>query len=102
MTTILVALTALALLVAGYTLGRYRPYRRLGDWADWQLRFHLHRWASKPRQAALLTLLLLTDPFGTVHAWRHRKDPPPPRSPAIQIDPDWAAKRRAQLADEET
>ncbi|MFD0555353.1 hypothetical protein ACFQ0X_43845 [Streptomyces rectiviolaceus] len=97
--TLTAVLIAVALLV-GYALGRVRPYNRLGDWADWQLRFHLDRWASKPRQAALLTLLLLTDPFATVHAWRHRKDHPPPRSPALQIDPDWVAKRRAATTEE--
>lgn len=99
MTTALIAFAALAV---GYILGRVQPYDRLANWADWQLRFHLDRWTSKPRQAALLTLLLITDPFATVHAWRHRKDPPPPRSPAVQINSDWVAKRRAQLADEET
>lgn len=74
---------ALALLAAGYTIGRLRPYERLADWANWQLRFHLDRWTSKPRQTALFTLLLLTDPVNTVHGWRHRNDPPPPRSPAV-------------------
>jgi hypothetical protein len=34
-------------------------------------------------------------------AWKHRNDPPPPRSPAPTFDPDWAAKRRAAANNEE-
>lgn len=89
------ALGLLAGVAVGYVLGRIKPYERLADWTDWQLRFHLARWTSRPRQAALFTLLLITDPRRTVHAWKHRNDPPPPRSPAPTFDPDWAAKRRA-------
>lgn len=76
---------ALGLLTVGYAIGRYRPYEKLADWTDWQLRFHLNRWTSRPRQVVLFTLLLITDPVRTVHGWRHRNDPPPPRSPAVQI-----------------
>lgn len=76
---------ALALLAAGYAIGRYRPYEKLADWTDWQLRFHLDRWTSRPRQVALFTLLLITDPVRTVYGWRHRHDPLPSRSPAVQI-----------------
>lgn len=78
--------SALALLAVGYAIGRLRPYQRLGDWADWQLRFHLDRWTSRPRQAVLFGLLLVTDPVRTIDAWRHRKDPPPRRSPAVRIN----------------
>ncbi|MFJ2110569.1 hypothetical protein ACIOEX_01350 [Streptomyces sp. NPDC087850] len=77
--------TAVAALAAGYGLGRWRPWVRLGDWADWQLRFYLDRWASRPRQAVLFGLLLATDPARTVHAWRHRADPPQPLAPAPRI-----------------
>ncbi|GAA2946338.1 MULTISPECIES: hypothetical protein [Streptomyces] len=76
----------LAALAAGYGLGRYQPWRRLGDWVNWQLRFHLNRWnSSRPRQAALFALLLATDPVNTVWAWWHRKDPPPPKSPPVRL-----------------
>jgi hypothetical protein len=95
------AAAALGLFAAGYALGRIRPWDRLADWADWQLRFHLNRWTSRPRQAALFALLLLTDPIRTIYAWRHRNDPPPLRSPALTFDPDWAAKRRAAANNEE-
>ncbi|TRV72564.1 hypothetical protein FKN01_29690 [Streptomyces sp. 130] len=78
------ALAVLAALAAGYGLGRWRPWYRLGDWANWQVRFHFARWnGSRPREAALFVLLLATDPVRTVRAWRHRNDPPPPRSPAL-------------------
>lgn len=81
--TALVVLTALA---AGYGIGRWRPWCRLGDWADWQVRFHLTRWnGSRSREAVLFLLLLATDPVRTVRAWRHRHDPPPPLSPPVRI-----------------
>lgn len=83
--TVWIAAVALA---AGYGLGRWRPWMRLGDWADWQLRFHLGRWSSRPRQTALFTLLLLTDPVRTVHAWRRRNDPPASRSEPLRFDSD--------------
>ncbi|MER6534344.1 hypothetical protein ABT215_11135 [Streptomyces sp900105755] len=65
----------LAALVAGYVIGRVQPYTRLADWANWQLRFHIDRWqSSRPRQAVLFTLLLITDSARTIHAWRHRNE----------------------------
>ncbi|MGV9803901.1 hypothetical protein ACWDTP_38270 [Mycobacterium sp. NPDC003449] len=73
-------LAAAVLLAAGYALGRIRPWDRLATWANWEVRFHLDRWATRPRQTALFVLLLMTDPIGTVRAWRHRHDPPAPRS----------------------
>ncbi|MEV1040511.1 hypothetical protein AB0J01_28255 [Streptomyces sp. NPDC050204] len=79
MTTVLVALAALAV---GYGLGRWQPYVRLAEWANWQLRLSLHRWTSRPRQAVLFVLLLVTDPVRTVRAWRGRHDPPPPKAPS--------------------
>ncbi|QKN87635.1 hypothetical protein SEA_CUMBERBATCH_52 [Streptomyces phage Cumberbatch] len=83
-----VAVAVLAALIAGYGLGRWQPYDRLAEWANWELRFHLDRWTSRPRQAALFALLLLTDPVGTVRAWRHRHDPPPPKSPPLRFRTD--------------
>lgn len=64
-------------LAAGYTGGRARPGRHLGDWTNQQLRFHPDRWSSRPRQAALLALLLITHPRRTARAWRkrHCKEP---------------------------
>ncbi|MFJ4703156.1 hypothetical protein ACIP5N_33900 [Streptomyces sp. NPDC088768] len=65
----------LAALIVGYMAGRTRPYDRLADWADWQVRFHLDRWTTRPRMLALFTLLLFTDPARTLSAWRRRNDP---------------------------
>ncbi|MGX9921766.1 hypothetical protein ACWIG4_18150 [Streptomyces sp. NPDC002248] len=75
----------LAALVAGYGLGRWRPWMRFGDWANWEMRFHLDRYTTRPRQALLFAALLATDTRETVRAWRHRHDPPPPREPAPTI-----------------
>lgn len=72
----LTAVVAAAALLVGYGLGRWRPWMRLGDWANWQVRFHLDRWTTRPRQVVLFGLLLATDPAHTIHAWRHRHDPP--------------------------
>lgn len=72
-----------AALAVGYLLGRTRPYERLADWTNWQLRFEINRWVPKHRQVLLFALLLLTDTRRTVHAWRHRKDPEPERAPAM-------------------
>lgn len=68
-------LALLAALIVGYVGGRTRPYNRLADWADWQVRFRLDRWTTRPRLLALFTLLLITDPVRTLSAWRRRNDP---------------------------
>lgn len=81
------ALALLAALAVGYGLGRWQPWRRLGDWTNWQLRFHLDRWESRPCQAVLFALLLTTDPTRTVRAWRRRNDPAATRSPAMTFTP---------------
>lgn len=81
---------ALALLAAGYALGRFRPVHRAFDWANWE-----HYSTRRPtglRYAAVFTLLsaenlgwLITHPRQGWHAWKHRNDTPPPRSPAVGI-----------------
>ncbi|MGS2592050.1 hypothetical protein [Streptomyces hebeiensis] len=81
------AVLTVAALAAGYGLGRWRPWLRLGDWANWQLRFHLNRWTSRPRQAALFGLLLATDPAHTMRAWRRRNEPSRPLAPAMRFRP---------------
>lgn len=82
-------LAAVATLAAGYFLGRARPVHRALDWANWQ------RYGRRPtglQYAAMWTLLsaenigwLIAHPVQGWHAWKHRNDPPPPRSPAPQI-----------------
>lgn len=104
MTTALIALTALAI---GYGLGRYRPAHRISDWAHWQTygktpaRRTARWWAVWAVISTENLALLLRHPIRAWHAWKHRNDPPPPRSPVLQFDSNWVAKRRAQHADEE-
>lgn len=74
---ILIAITV------GYTLGRIQPYDRLAEWTNWELRFHLDRWQSRPRQVALFALLLITDPVNLMAACRRRDDPEPKPGPIV-------------------
>lgn len=83
-----------AVLAAGYGLGRWRPARRASDWASWLpysrppvTRRHIRWWLAQPVYAAQIVLMLLLEPRATIHNWRHRHDPPPPRSPAIRFRP---------------
>ncbi|MGW4493809.1 hypothetical protein [Streptomyces sp. NPDC004376] len=78
-----------AALMGGYILGRARLGHRASDWANWQ------RLSARPtglRYAAVWTVLsaenigwLLAHPVRGWHAWQHRHDPPPPRSPAVRF-----------------
>jgi hypothetical protein len=80
-----IELTAILLLAVGYLAGRIRPYVRLAEWTNWQLRFHTDQWATKPRMACLLALLLLTDPVNTVRVWLRRKDAPEPKAAPLEF-----------------
>ncbi|RAJ70234.1 hypothetical protein K378_01399 [Streptomyces sp. Amel2xB2] len=72
MTAVLLAVA----FAAGYGLGRWRPWSRLGDWVHWQLRLHVdERWHTRPRQAVLFVLLLATAPKHMVRSMRRRNDP---------------------------
>lgn len=89
MSPLTTAAAALGLLAAGYAIGRYQPARRASNWANWQ---NLGRRPTGLRYAAVWTLLsvenltwLVCHPVKGVHAWKHRNDPPPPRSPALEI-----------------
>lgn len=89
MSSLTATATTLGLLAAGYAIGRYRPAYRATEWANWQ------RYGSRPtgiRYAAVWTILsaenigwLIAHPRQGWQAWKHRNDPPPPRSPAVQI-----------------
>ncbi|MDJ0460628.1 hypothetical protein [Streptomyces sp. H27-C3] len=90
----------LAALTAGYALGRWRPAHRASDWANWQL---YGKRPTGPRYWAMWTVLstenigwLITHPVKGVHAWQHRKAPPPPRSPAPSRNPNWATEHRGE------
>lgn len=82
-----------AALATGYTLGRLRPLDRLDTWVWRQMAF-VGPWmtGTKARQLVLFTAHGIVRPAATWHAWRHRNDPPPPRSPAVTFrtpgDPD--------------
>ncbi|MCT2591112.1 hypothetical protein LHJ74_14540 [Streptomyces sp. N2-109] len=85
------AISAAAALAAGYVLGRIRPARRASDWAWCTIRRSAvtrntwRWWATQPVFGVEIVLLLATRPRATVRAWRHRHDPPPPRSPAVSF-----------------
>lgn len=74
-----------AALAVGYLLGRIRPLDRLDTWVWRQFTFGGPWFASRPRQVVLLAAHALVRPTATWHAWRHRHDPPPRRSPAPTI-----------------
>jgi hypothetical protein len=94
------ALFFLLAAAAGYTLGRLRPAHRASDWAHWTDirsdrpgRTSPRWWACQAVFLCEIAVLLATRPRQTLHAWRHRHDPPPLRSPAPKLNPNWAADR---------
>jgi hypothetical protein len=69
---------ALALLAAGYAIGRVQPIRRAFDWANWQ---NYGRRPTGLRYAAMYAVLsaenigwLIAHPRRGWHAWKHRTD----------------------------
>lgn len=100
-------LAVVAALAAGYALGRIKPAARASSWAHWLFygadrptRRDPRWWLAQAVFLGEISVMLVTRPRDFAHAWRHRNDPPPPRSPAPKIDPDWAAKRRALTGEE--
>ncbi|MGX9921768.1 hypothetical protein ACWIG4_18160 [Streptomyces sp. NPDC002248] len=85
---IVLLLLAALVLAAGYGLGRWRPAHRLDDWAVWQRFGPLTGWRRRAvwvvSSVGNLTWIA-AHPRRSVHAWRHRNDPPPPRAPAPTI-----------------
>jgi len=97
------AAATLGLLAAGYAVGRYRPARRASDWAHWQT-YGTRQPHRNARWWAVWTILsvenlgwLVVHPRQGWQAWKHRNDPPPPRSPAVRINgpriPDHTANK---------
>lgn len=79
---------ALAALAVGYALGRARLGHRASQWAAWES--VRTRRPTGLRYAAMWMVLsaenigwLIAHPVQGWHAWQHRNDPPPPRSPAV-------------------
>jgi DNA adenine methylase len=69
-----------------FAVGRLRPWARLADWADWEIRVRRGAWATtRPRTAVLASAFALTQPGRALYAWRHRNDPPPPKSPPVRV-----------------
>ncbi|MFD9248476.1 hypothetical protein [Streptomyces bottropensis] len=87
MTALLIA----AAVAVGYLLGRARPAHRASDWAHWQTvgtppaRRTARWWAVWAVLSTENIGWLLSHPVKGWHAWQHRNDPPPPRSPAVKI-----------------
>jgi phosphate/sulfate permease len=93
MTTTVVAAAALALLAAGYVLGRWRPAPRLLDWAEDQQRGTIRYWLAQPILAVAIAAVYLLHPRRTaanVRSWREDQR----RHPAPVRDPNWAEKRK--------
>lgn len=94
--------------LTGYAIGHYRPGHRMSDWAAWQsagkqpARHSIRWWAVFTVLSVDTACWLITHPAQGWNAWKHRNDPPPPRSPAPTFDPDWVEKRRATANDQET
>lgn len=102
MSPLTVTTAALGLLASGFALGYtarcVRPLHRIDNWAwdqDYQRRRDLRDnptrrrqlgwWAAQVVFAVEMLTALVVYPRRTVHAWRHRHDPPPPRGPAMKV-----------------
>ncbi|MBK5993330.1 hypothetical protein JHN53_17110 [Streptomyces sp. MBT58] len=100
--TALAALAVTGALTAGYLLGRWRPWQRLGDWAADQVR-SAGPWArgGYARQATVALAHILTAPRTSrrilrTHAAGGREVTAPVR------DPHWAANRTRSTDQEGT
>jgi hypothetical protein len=85
-----VVVTAAAALVAGYLLGRLRPWRHLGDWAADQVCF-TGTWVrgGAGRQAVVVLVHVVTAPRTS---WRIMRAPATEAQASMPVrDPDWAA-----------
>jgi hypothetical protein len=108
MSAALLAAAGAALFALGYAARCVRPLQRLDDWAwdqvdrrarelrDGPARKRPGWWAAQAVFAVEVAGLFVVRPRQMARQWRHRNDPPPPRGPALQFDPEWAAKRAAR------
>ncbi|WP_367138923.1 MULTISPECIES: hypothetical protein [Streptomyces] len=82
MTELLIAAITLA---TGYLLGRARPLDKLDTWV-WRRCTFGGPWVhSRPQRLLTVAALALVRPGEALHAWRHRHDPPPPRSAPLVV-----------------
>jgi hypothetical protein len=94
-----VALVAVIAFTVGYAAACYRPLQRIDNWA-WDQVHRRNRdlrhgparrrpgWFAAQAVFAIEILgLLVIRPRQMVQEFRHRHDPPPPRSPAVRINP---------------
>lgn len=91
-------MTAAALLAAagfalGYAAHAIRPCRRATRWADRVCRTagpdHRRKptwWLAQAVYAVAIAAAFAMDPAHVIRLWRHRNDPPPPRSPALHVN----------------
>lgn len=94
----MILLAIAAAFAAGYTARIIRPLDRIDTWA-WDQDYRRARelrdgtaasrrpgwWVAQAVFAVEIVAALVLRPRETVNAWRHRNDPPPPRSPAVAI-----------------
>jgi hypothetical protein len=80
-----IAILLLAALAVGYTVGRLRPWDRLDTWVWRRFTFGGTWTRSKPQRLLTIAAHVLVRPRVSLDIWRHRHDPPTPRSPALQI-----------------
>ncbi|MFI9176172.1 hypothetical protein [Streptomyces lincolnensis] len=79
-------------LVVGYLVGRVRPWQRLGDWAEDQVRF-TGAWVrgGRARQAAVVLVHVLVRPRTSWHIMRAPAHET--RVPVPERDPNWISRR---------
>lgn len=85
--------TAAVALVVGYLVGRVRPWQRLGNWAEDQVRF-TGAWVrgGRVRQAVVVLVHVLVRPRTSWHILRTPGTEA--RVPAPVRDPNWVDNRR--------
>ncbi|AEM88774.1 hypothetical protein Strvi_9527 (plasmid) [Streptomyces violaceusniger Tu 4113] len=88
------AVVAVVALLTGYGAGRVRPWRRLGDWADDQIRFS-GPWVQGGtiRQVVLVLGHFVTAPRTS---WRLARRPTPEPVDRPERDPRWDTNRPSE------
>ncbi|MEW1867017.1 hypothetical protein AB0420_02265 [Streptomyces caelestis] len=110
---IAVLLAAAVGFALGYAAHRVRPLSALDAWAWDQAHRRVRDLRTGPVRkrpgwygaqavfAVEVAGLFVVRPRQMARQWRHRNDPPPPRGPVPQFDPEWAAKHTARMSAEQ-